>query len=174
MDDVGPEPMPQVDYELIPTVLHGAVREILARYKGLWDGQLGRIDITPHRITLKKGARPIRSHPNRAVLHHRYLNREQVEKQLNLRVIEPSQVEWSFPVVLVAKSDGTPRFCVDYRRLNNLTVRDTFPLPRMDDCIDFLGEAAVFSLLDANAGYWQIPAAVEDQGKTTFTCHEGT
>jgi len=58
--------------------------------------------------------------------------------------------------------------------LNDVTVKDTYPLPRMDDCIDFLGEASVFSMPDCNSGYWQIPVAVEDQDKTTFTCHEGT
>jgi len=89
-------------------------------------------------------------------------------------VIKPSQSEWSFPVVMVPKPDGSPRFCVDYRRLNDVTVKDTYPLPRMDDCIDFLGEASVFSMLDCNSGYWKIPVAVEDQDKTTFTCHEGT
>jgi len=89
-------------------------------------------------------------------------------------VIEPSQSELSFPVVMVPKPDGSPRFCVDYRRLNDVTVTDTYPLPRMDDCTEFLGEASVFSMLDCNSGYWPIPVAVEDQDKTTFTCHEGT
>jgi len=75
---------------------------------------------------------------------------------------------------MVPKPDGSPRFCVDYRRLNDVTVKDTYPLPRMDNCIDFLGEASVCSMLDSNSGYWQIPVAEEDQDKTTFTCHEGT
>lgn len=172
--DGTPVQMPKVAYDLIPPELHQAVRELLNRYKDLWNGQLGRIDVTPHRITLKEGAKPIRSQPYRTGLHHRDLIKEQVEKQTRLGVIEPSQAEWSFPVVLVPKSDGTPRFCVDYRRLNEVTVKDTYPLPRMDDCIDFLGEATVFSMLDANCGYWQIPVAPEDQDKTTFTCHEGT
>jgi len=54
-----------------------------------------------------------------------------------------------------------------------MTVKDTYPLPRMEDCIDFLGEASVLSTLKCSPGYWQIPVAVEDQDKTTFTCHEG-
>jgi len=63
---------------------------------------------------------------------------------------------------------------VDYRRLNDVTVKDTYSLPRMEDCIEFLSEASVFSMLDCESGYWQIPVAVEDQNKTTFTCHDGT
>lgn len=97
-----------------------------------------------------------------------------MDKQTRLRVIKPSQAEWCFPVLLVPKPDGTPRFCVDYRRLNEMTVKDTYPQPRMDDCIDVLSKANVFPTLDANAGYRHIPVAVEDQDKTTFTCHEGT
>jgi len=168
------EPCPRVAYELIPPDLHPAVRQLMDRYKHLWSGQLGRIDVTPHRIALHPGTRPIRSQPYRTGFHHRRLLAEQVAKQLKMGVIEPSQSEWSFPVVMVPKPDGSPRFCVDYRRLNDVTVKDTYPLPRMDDCIDFLGEASVSSLLDCNSGYWQIPVAVEDQDKTTFTCHDGT
>lgn len=174
MDGVGSNPMPKVAWNVIPQALHTAVRDLLERYKGLWDGHLGRMDITPHRITLKEGAKPVRSQPYRTGLHHRDLIKDQVAKQSKLGVIEPSQAEWSFPVVLVPKPDGSPRFCVDYRRLNDLTVKDAYPLPRMDDCIDFLDEATVLSMLDANAGYWQIPVAPEDRDKTTFTCHEGT
>lgn len=69
---------------------------------------------------------------------------------------------------------GPPGFCIDYRKLNESTVKDSYPLPRMDDCLDSLGEANVFSTLDCNAGYWQIPIAPEDRHKTTFTCHCGT
>jgi len=169
-----PDPSPRVAYELIPPDLHLAVQLLIDRYKSLWGGQLGKIDVTPHRIALHPGTRPIRSQPYRTGLHHRRLLADQVAKQLTMGVIEPSQSEWSFPVVMVPKPDGSPRFCVDHRRLNDVTVKDTYPLPRMDDCIEFLGEASVFSMLDCNSGYWQIPVAVEDQDKTTFTCHEGT
>ena len=91
-----------------------------------------------------------------------------------LDVIEASNAEWASPVVIVPKVDGTPRFCIDYRKLNESTVKDSYPLPRMDDCLNSLGEANVFSTLDCNAGYWQIPIAPEDWHKTTFTCHCGT
>ena len=72
-------------------------------------------------------------------------------------VIEPGNSEWASSIVLVPKSDGSLPFCVDYRRLNSITVPDTYPLPRMDECIDSLGDAAIFNTLDCNKGYWQIP-----------------
>jgi len=98
---------------------------------------------------------------------------KEVQRQRDLGVIEPSSAEWAFPVVLVPKPEGTMQFCVVYSRLNEVAVRDVYPLPRMDDCIDFLGDARVFSTLDCNPGYWRIPVADEDRDKTTFVCHEG-
>eukprot|EP00171_Calliarthron_tuberculosum_P006618 IDg6618t1 len=89
-------------------------------------------------------------------------------------VIEPSQSEWASPVVLVPMSDGSLRFCVDCRRLNALNVKDSYPLPRMDDCLDSLGKAAFFSTLECNSGYWQIPVSEPDRPKTAFTSHAGT
>jgi Reverse transcriptase (RNA-dependent DNA polymerase) len=89
-------------------------------------------------------------------------------------VIEPASSEWTSTVVLVPNPDGSLRFCVDYRGLNALTIRDSCPLPRMDECIDSLGYACVFTTLDCNSGYWQIPVAPDDMDKTTFTSHEGT
>ena len=77
-------------------------------------------------------------------------------------------------MVLIPKPDGSPRFCIDYRHLNERTVRDSYPLPQMDDCLDSLGDAQFSSTLDCNAGYWQIPLAEEDKPKTEFTYHCGT
>lgn len=172
-DGDGQIPMPRVAFDLIPPALDDAARDLPDRHKGRWNCQFGQMDITPYRITLKEGAEPIRLQPYGTGLHDRDLIKDQVAKQAKLGVIQPAQSEWTFPVVLVPKLDGTPRFCVDYRRLNDLAVKDTYPLHRMDECNDFLGEATVFSMVDANAGYWQIPVALEDQDKTTFTCHKG-
>ena len=88
-------------------------------------------------------------------------------------VIERSKPHWASPVVLAAKKDGTLRLCVDYRRLNAVTIRDSYPIPRMDECIDSLGEATVFTTLDCNSGYWQIPVSRRDIAKTAFVGHSG-
>ena len=91
----------------------------------------------------------------------------------SMGVIEPSTVEWASPVVMVPKPDGSVRFCIDYRKLNLMAVKDAYPIPRMDECIDSLGDARVFSTLDCNESYWQIPVAEEDKHHTAFACHSG-
>ncbi len=75
--------------------------------------------------------------------------------------------------MLAPKSDGTRRFCVDYRRLNALNTKDTYPIPRIRDCIDILGNSRLFTTLDGNTGYHYVSIRPEDHGKTTFTCHDG-
>ena len=68
-------------------------------------------------------------------------------------VIEPANTDRASPVVLVPKTDGSLRFCIDYRILNAMTVRDAYPIPRMEEFIDSLGDAVIFSTLDCNSGY---------------------
>ena len=88
-------------------------------------------------------------------------------------VIRPSNSSWASPVVLVRKKNGTHRFCVDYRALNSITKADTFPLPRIDDLLDQLGESKYFSTLDLAAGYWQIRVHPDSQAKTAFITPQG-
>jgi len=77
-----------------------------------------------------------------ARLNFRDLIKAQVDRMLELEVIEPSQSEeWASLVVLIRKSEGSPLFCIDYRQLNERAVRDSYPLPRMDDCLDSFGDA---------------------------------
>ena len=77
------------------------------------------------------------------------------------------------PVVLVRKKSGELRLCVDYRKLNNVTRKDTYPLPRVDDTLDTLAGSCWFTTLDLISGYWQVPLHTEDQEKFAFTTPEG-
>ena len=92
---------------------------------------------------------------------------------LRAGIIEPSTSPWSSPVVMVPKKNGELRFCIDYRKLNAVTVRDVYPLPRIDDFLDHLGGATVFTCLDLKSGYWQIPMGKESQQKTAFVTPDG-
>jgi len=163
-----------VDLPDADPALHTRIRHMLGQHQAMWTGQaLGVIKATQHRIDLNARARPVRFAPRRAGHTAREAETAEVKRQLEADVIEATSSEWGFPVVLVPKKDGTLRFCVDYRLLNVVTKKDSYPLPRMDECIDSLGEATIFSTLDCNAGYWQVAIAPEDREKTAFVCHEG-
>ena len=83
-------------------------------------------------------------------------------------IIEPSLSEWAAPIVLVKKKDGTLRFCVDYRKLNSLSQANAYPMPRIDELIDQLGQAKYVTTLDLTRGYWQVPVAEKAREKTAF------
>jgi hypothetical protein len=138
----------------------------------MWDGRLGQIDSVSHRVKTTGG--PIFQQPYRAGPFARIAEQTEVNRMLAEDIIEPATSEWLSPVVLIPKRDGGMRFCVDYRKLNNLTERDVYPLSRLDECIDSIGDAVVFSTLNANSGYWQVSMHPDDRDKTTFTCHVGT
>lgn len=92
---------------------------------------------------------------------------------LELGVIEESQSDWSSPIVLVPKPDGSWRFCNDFRQLNKVTKFDTYPMPRIDELIDRLGTARYMTTLDLTKGYWQIPLAESAKEKTAFVTPDG-
>ncbi len=103
----------------------------------------------------------------------REIVRTELNKMLETRAVRPSKSPWASPIVLVPKKDGTTRFCIDYRRLNSVTRKNSFPLPRISDVLESFSGKKYFSTLDAASGYWQIPIKEEDIPKTAFTCTEG-
>jgi transposase InsO family protein len=103
----------------------------------------------------------------------REIVRDEIKMMLEQGIIRPSQSPWSSPVVLVKKKDGATRFCVDYRKLNDVTVKDRHPLPRIQEYLEALRGARYFTTLDAASGYWQIPMDEESIPKTAFACSEG-
>ena len=98
---------------------------------------------------------------------------ENVDEMLLHNNIGPNTSSYSLPVVLVPKKIGENRFCIDYRRLNSTTVKDKYPLPRIDETIDYLHGAKFFSTLDLFSGYCQIEIEESDKQKTAFTTDDG-
>ena len=80
-------------------------------------------------------------------------------------IIKKSSSEWAAPIILVKKKDGSLRMCVDYHKLNSVTRSDAYPMPRIDDLIDQLGEAKYITALDLTRGYWQMPVAAKEHYK---------
>ena len=118
-------------------------------------------------------AKPISQPPQRVSPAERNVIREMTKDMLERGAIQPSVSPWASPVVLVKKKDGKQRFCIDFRKLNQVTVRDVYPIPRIDDCLHALGGNTFFSTFDLFAGYWQITMSELDGHKTAFIVDSG-
>ena len=82
---------------------------------------------------------------------------------LDAGVVKPSNSPWCNAVILVRKKDGSLRFCIDFRRLNSLTVKDSHPLPRICETLESLAGAAHYTTIDMNSGFWQVPMAADSK-----------
>lgn len=100
--------------------------------------------------------------------------RKQLKELLDLRLIRPSASPWGAPVLFVRKKDGSMRMCVDYRAINQVTKRNSHPLPRIDECLEQLGGAKYFSSIDLKSGYHQVRIRDEDIPKTAFNTRYGS
>ncbi|XP_062588198.1 uncharacterized protein LOC134249845 [Saccostrea cucullata] len=122
------------------------LKSVLVHYSDVFiepGGSLGRTDLVKHTINTGD-ARPIKLPPRRLPIHQKKVAEQEIDKMLKEDVIEPSNSPWAAPIVLVKKRDGTTRFCVDYRKLNSVTKKDAYPLPRIDESLDTLSGAKYF------------------------------
>ena len=152
------------------------LQSLLFEYGGvisLGDDDLGCTDVVKHRIDTGDAA-PIRQRARKLPFNQRGEMQHLVGQMLSRNIIEPAQGPWSSPVVLVKKKDGSTRFCVDFRKVNQVTKKDAQPLPRIDDTLDTLGKAQWFSTLDLASGYWQVDRVEPaDREKTAFATAHG-
>ena len=153
-----------------------AAIELLNNYEDVFvgpDGQLGRTTAcTGHRIETGD-TQPVRQRLRRVPPKRRQIIEDYVQQLLAQKCIKPSSSDWATPVVIVTKKDGTPRFCLDYRKLNAVTKKDAFPLPRIDDALDQLACKRYFCTFDLASGFYQLPMHPLDSHKTAFITHEG-
>ena len=151
------------------------LRNLLTSYGDVFsrgNHDLGCTDLTEHTIDTGD-QRPIKLPPRKVPLGKRDEAEEMIRDMKQQGLIEPSKSPWSFPVVMVKKKDGSLRFCIDYRALNQATVKDSYPLPRIDDTLDALSGSKWFSTLDLKSGYHQVKMADQDKEKTAFCAGGG-
>jgi transposase InsO family protein len=151
------------------------LNDILNEYEDCFsqhEFDLGRTTVIRHQIdtgSSKPLKQVLRRHP---LVHTEEIDR-QVKAMLAQDVIESSSSPWSSNVVIVKKKDNSLRFCIDYRKLNDVTVKDSYPLPRITDCLDALSTGRYFSAFDLRSGYFQVMMEEEDKGKTSFVTRSG-
>lgn len=151
--------------------------DILVRYQKAFAASktdVGTLKIADIKHKIDTGcAAPIRQPLRRTPRGFEGEEEKNLKAQLDAGVVRPSSSPWASPVVLCRKSDSTVRWCLDYRRLNDCTKKDAYPLARIDMCLDSLGGVQYFSTLDLQSGYWQIPMEESDIPKTAFITKYG-
>ena len=134
--------------------------------------EVGRTDLVQHHINTGEHA-PVKQPPRRIPFSMRAKVEALVEEMLGNGIIDHSTSPWASPIVLVAKQDGSTRFCVDYHHLNAITKLNEFLLPQVDDSLDVLSGMKYFSTLDLATGYWQVGMSSDSKEKIAFITHEG-
>ena len=148
------------------------MKGVMDEFQEIFSNRPGRTNLMQHHIRTVDAC-PVRMRPYRLPHAYRETVLQELEEMEQHGIIEQSTSEWSSPIVLVKKKDGTMRVCVDYRRLNAVTQVEAYPMPRIDEIIDQLGKARYISTLDLTKGYWQMPVAVKDRPKTAFVTPRG-
>ena len=132
----------------------------------------GFTDIVEHDIDTGD-TKPIRQKCRHPPLALQDTEEELIKDMLNNEQIEPSQSPWASPVVMVKKKDGSTRFCIDYRKLNEATVKDAYPLPNIQDCLNTLQQGNYFCTIDLKSGYWHVRLNDRAQERSAFVCRQG-
>jgi hypothetical protein len=161
--------------EEVPSEARDRLQSLLREYRdvlSLSERDLGKTTVSLHRIDTGDAA-PVRQPLRRQPPSYRVAIEEQVEKMVADGIVEATTSEWASNVVLARKKDGTMRFCVDYRSLNEKTKEDSYPLPRVDECLEALNGASWFTTLDLRSGYHQVAMEPRDADKTAFVTRKG-
>uniref|UniRef100_A0A8C1M144 ribonuclease H n=1 Tax=Cyprinus carpio TaxID=7962 RepID=A0A8C1M144_CYPCA len=148
------------------------LQHLVGQFLDVFSPLPGRTTVIQHEVRTPPGV-IVRQRPYRVPEARRHAIETEVQEMLKLGVIEPSRSPWSSPIVMVPKPDGTLRFCNDFRRLNEVSEFDGYPMPRVDELLDRLGRARFISTLDLTKGYWQVPLSKDAKPKTAFSTPSG-
>lgn len=152
-----------------------SVFNLLLKYQATFSkskADIGRTNIVKHKIDTGDKP-PFKMQPRRLPFAKREAASKEIKRLLEDGIIEPSNGPYASPIVVVTKPDKSTRLCIDYRRLNADTVKDSYPLPVITDSLNALGGSSWFSSMDLSSGYYQVEMDPKDKAKTAFTSHEG-
>lgn len=156
----------------LPDVQSSDVIALINEYVSLFPDTPTQTNLIKHDIDVGD-AKPVLQHYYRVPLEKKRHLEAEVEYLLKNGLAEPSYSSWASPCILVRKANGSFRFCTDYRKVNALTKPDSFPLPRIEDCIDQVGSAVHVSKFDLLKGYWQVPLTARAQEISAFVTPSG-
>ncbi|XP_069169570.1 uncharacterized protein [Procambarus clarkii] len=147
--------------------------QMIRQYEPIFDDVPGLTSVLRHDVELEEGVRPIKQHPYRLNPLKKRVVKEEVDYMLKHHLIAPSSSPWSSPILLVPKPGKKYRLCIDYRQVNKVTVADTYPLPRVEECLDAIGKARYLTKFDLFKGYWQVPLTEKAKPISAFVTPDG-
>nr|XP_054769552.1 uncharacterized protein LOC129277391 [Lytechinus pictus] len=156
----------------LPEDQRNNISGLLRDYEDVCKDKPGRTPLTVHDVDIGD-VRPIKQNPYRLNPSKLEMVNKEIQFMLDNDTIEPSQSSWSSPIVMVPKPDGSQRFCIDYRKVNAVTKTDSYPIPRLEDCIDRVGNSAYITKIDLLKGYWQVPLTDRAKEISAFVTPEG-
>ena len=179
-DLLAPIPGPEFQLEEVQKLWGQTARDslnnILTEFDDLFmkhKADIGRCTIPKHPVELEPGAVPHREGARRMSPEKAERANKEVRNLLALGMIQPSLSPWASGIVMVKKKNGELRFCCDFRPLNAVTIKDAYPLPRIDESLSRLGKAKIYTSIDLAWAFWQIPVRKADRQKTAFACELG-
>ena len=156
----------------LPSVQRKELAEVISQNREVFPDVPSKTNLIEHDVDVGDSA-PIKQHPYRVSPMKKELLDKEVQYMLKNDIIEESQSNWSSPCILVPKHDGRLRFCTDFRKVNDKTKSDSFPIPRIADCIDQIGNAKFVSTFDMLKGYWQVPLTQRAREISAFVTPSG-
>ena len=156
----------------LPLVQRKELAEVITQYREVFPDVPSKTNLIEHDVDVREST-PIKQHPYRVSPIKKELLDKEVQYMLKNDIIEESQSNWSSPCILVPKHDGGFQFCTDFRKVNDKTKSDSFPIPRIADCIDQIGNAKFISTFDMLKGYWQVPLTQRAREISAFVTPSG-
>lgn len=153
-------------------IIHNRLKDILLKYSEVFSGKIGRTKLIDHEIRLKTTT-PIALNPYPYPTEKQNIINDMIRDMEEQGLVEPSTSPWAAPIVLAKKKDGSFRLCIDYRRLNEVTESDAYPMPNLNDMIRNMRGAKIFSILDLKSGYWQVSLNPDSRRYSAFRTRRG-
>ncbi|GET52813.1 retroviral-like aspartic protease 1 [Rhizophagus irregularis DAOM 181602=DAOM 197198] len=160
----------EIKYKDLEKLQEKELKDLVKEYEDICiygDKKISKTNIVKCNIRLKDKT-PINQKAYRESIENREIIKKEIDKMLKEEIIQESCSPWSSPIVIVNKKTGDKRFCIDFRKINQMTITDAYPLPRIDDLLEKFRVAKWFTTIDLASGYWQIEMEEEDKEKTAF------